>query len=411
MDFDEARQALRDQYAAAGFAVVEERDRQIELEYKDIPFVVTEEDINEYVDCQMPAEVGPEECGLVTPDYREQVVQPLDPIRWRYLPPLEMGFVFGDPQSGETYLTVGAATTAFTNFFRFDPVYMEICRERMAHAPVNGSPTDIRRGLYRPPTIRVHGLGKKTIKDALAVSGELIDYCLFELSYLKHLPVGLARQWPARRRMEDDGFKFGGEIEGNVLPLPRVEFDIDVIQFYQLGMASRLPVLQFWAFYQVLERHFVESSDEILHRKLAARLNDPRFKPSSTQLDRVVQDVLDHLGETGDVEMLRHVLEKYVSEEELIAFIREYEEYLGAEHYTRRRRLFGEDLQVRLSPGTVIDNVARTVMTIRHTLVFSADRQSRTSRNIGFDQLAELLEPEIPLMKFLAERVIIGSAL
>jgi indole-3-glycerol phosphate synthase len=50
------------------------------------------------------------------------------------------------------------------------------------------------------------------------------------------------------------------------------------------------------------------------------------------------------------------------------------------------------------------------IMAIRQTLVFSPDRFSRTARNITFEQLTDTVRLEIPLMKFLAERVIIGSA-
>jgi hypothetical protein len=104
------------------------------------------------------------------------------------------------------------------------------------------------------------------------------------------------------------------------------------------------------------------------------------------------------------------VLDKYVDAEELIAFIRQYEAYLGDDMYTRRRRVFGEDVQVKLSADSVMEQVARTVMAIRQTLVFSPDRFSRTARNITFEQLTDTVRLEIPLMKFLAERVIIGSA-
>jgi hypothetical protein len=123
-----------------------------------------------------------------------------------------------------------------------------------------------------------------------------------------------------------------------------------------------------------------------------------------------VQDVIDHLDQVDEVQMVRNVLDRYLDDDELIAFIEAYETYLGEELYTRRRRLFGEDIQVRLVPGAVTEGVARTIMAIRQTLIFSSDRFSRTARGISFEQVTEAIRSEIPLMKFLAERVIIGSA-
>jgi hypothetical protein len=412
-EFHKAKTALKTGYTAAGFEIVDEYEQEFVVQYNNIPFAVTAEDIREYSAGEGLRTAGqalPVECSFVTPGYREQVVQPLDPIRWRYLPPLEMGFVFGEPSDDALYVTVGAATSQFVNFFRFDPTYMRICLERLLRAPALEQPVDIRHGLYKPPTIRVHNIPETDVKATLKHATDVIEFCLFELSYLKHLPVGLAHEWPARRRMEDDGFKFGDEFTANALPLPPAEFNADIVQFYQLGVASRIPVLQFWSYYQVLEYFFVRASDEHLHRQLAARLKDPRFRPTSTQLDRLVQDVLDHLDIVDEVQMLKNVLDKFVDTDDLIAFIQEYQSFLGDDLYTRRRRLFGEDVQIRLSADSVTDNVARTIMAIRQALIFSSNRFSRTARNISFEQMTEMIRPEIPLMKFLAERVIIGSA-
>ena len=413
MNFHQAKAALMDGYARAGLEIVRRADTEFVVSYNGIPFVVTGDDIDDYADCASVRSNGaaqPVECSLIARDYREHVVHPLDPIRWRYLPPLELGFVFGDSEGDDMYVTVGAATTTFVNYFRFDPMYLSICLERMARAPVSDRPLDIREGFYRPPTIRVHRLGQPSTAAALRVSSQIIEYCLFELSYLKHLPVGLASEWPARRRLQDDGFKFGPEFDGNNLPMPPASFNADVIQFYQLGSSSRIPVLQFWGFYQVLEYYFVRVSDEALHRDLANRLKDPRFKPTPTQLSRLVQDVVDHMDVMDKTQMLLNVLDRYVDPNDVIEFIRAYQDYLGDELYTRRRRVFGEDVQVRLDPETVLEMVARTVMALRQAMVYSPDRFSRTARSVSFDQLTDFVRLEIPLLKFLAERVIIGSA-
>lgn len=413
MNFHQAKAELMDGYTRAGLEIVHKADTEFVVAYNGIPFVVNGDDIDDYADyaaARDGSEVQPVECSLLSTDYREHVVHPLDPIRWRYLPPLELGFVFGDPDGDEMYATVGAASTRFVNHFRFDPLYLSICLERMARAPVGERPVDIREGFYRPPTIRVHRLGQASLAAALRVSSQVIDYCLFELSYLKHLPVGLASEWPARRRLQDDGFKFGPEFEGSRLPMLPANFNGDVIQFYQLGSSSRIPVLQFWGFYQVLEYYFVRVSDESLHRDLANRLKDPRFKPTPTQLSRLVQDVVDHMDVMDKTQMLLNVLERYVDPDDVIEFIQAYQDYLGDELYTRRRRVFGEDVQVRLDPDTVLETVARTVIALRQAMVYSPDRFSRTARSVPFDQLTDFVRLEIPLLKFLAERVIIGSA-
>lgn len=413
MDFDRAKKALLDGYIVAGMDLVEEQERGFILRYSNSTFSVCEEDIQSYAESEAlrtSAQITPAECGLLSTDYREQIVQPLDPIRWRHLPPLEMGFVFGAPDDDNLYVTIGAPSDDFLNYFRFDPAYLEICLERMQRAPDSEKPLDIRQGFYRLPTVQVHNIAEKTIDNALKSSQQVIDYCLFELSYLKGLPVGLADGWPAGRRMNADMFQFEEVSEENLLPMPPADFDSDVVAFYQLGVSTRLPVMQYWAFYQVLEHFFVRSYDEALHKSLSDRLKDPRFKPSAAQLDRIMQDVIDHLDAVDETAMLESVLKKYIDPAQTIAFITQYETHLGEPLYTRRRRLFGEDIEVRLDTDSVLEHVARTIHAIRVNLLYSSDRFSRTARSVSYDKITEIVMPEVPLLKFLAERVIIGSA-
>lgn len=413
MEFGQAKTVLRDNYVSAGLTLVEEHETQLILRYDDSLFVVTEEDIREYGDNQsfrVNASTIPSECAFTSPNYREQIIQPLDPIRWRHLPPLEMGFVFGSPSDDEIYVTIGAPSNDFLNYFRFEPAYLRICLERMEKAPHSDEPIDIRQGFYRLPTMKVFNIGGKNIQDALEISSKVIEYCLFELSYLKHLPVGLSEEWPAKRRLGGESFIYEEDFEGTNLPMPSVDFNPDVVQFYQLGVSSRIPVLQFWSFYQVLEYYFVRTSDEGLHTQIANRLKDPRFKPSSAQLDRLVQDVIDHMDSVDEVAMLEDVLEKYVDPEKMIDFIQQYEVFMNEPHYTKRRRVFGEDIEVKLDKDNVLEHVARTIHAIRDTLMYSSDRFSRTARHVSFEKVSEMVEPEVPLMKFLAERVIIGTA-
>lgn len=413
MDFATAKQQLRENYVTAGLEVVEDDDKQVILRHCGKLFVITEADIRDYANTEslrIEATVAPVECGLCSATYREQVVQPLDPTRWRHLPPLEMGFVFGAPDADEPYVTIGAPSDEFLNFFRFDPTYLKICLERMERAPDVQKPLDIRQGFYRLPTVQAHNLNESNVDDAIKRAQQLIEYCFFELSYLRNLPVGFAEEWPARRRDGTDMFHYQENAADNLLPMPPAEFNPDIVGFYQLGVSSRIPVLQFWSFYQVIEYFFVRASDESLHQSLSNRLKDPRFKPSSAQLDRIIQDVADHINTIDETAMLEAVLGKYVDRTELIEFILQYEEYRDEPLYTKRRRLFGEDIEIKMDKDTVIENVARTIHAIRSTLMFSSDRFSRTARSVPFNRISETVKPEIPLMKFLAERIIIGSA-
>lgn len=108
--------------------------------------------------------------------------------------------------------------------------------------------------------------------------------------------------------------------------------------------------------------------------------------------------------------MLKNVLNKFVDETELMDFINSYEKHIEDKLYTKKHTRFGEEIEVKLEKGHVIGNVAKIIKTIRNALVHSSDTYERNLRHVPFSKSTEIVKREIPLVKFLAERVIIASA-
>jgi len=50
------------------------------------------------------------------------------------------------------------------------------------------------------------------------------------------------------------------------------------------------------------------------------------------------------------------------------------------------------------------------VKTVRNALVHSSDHHERVERHVPFSEGTRLVEMEVPLVRFLAERVVIASA-
>ena len=142
-------------------------------------------------------------------------------------------------------------------------------------------------------------------------------------------------------------------------------------------MSSDEPVLQFLAFYQVLEYFFIMVSDEQLYNKLSRQLNDPKFKTTRRHLDNLIKNVVEHKRSTDEKEMLKNVLNKFIDETELIKFIQAYEDHLGDKLYSKKRSIFGEEVEVRLESGHVMGNVAKSIKAVRDALVHSSDRYER----------------------------------
>jgi hypothetical protein len=197
---------------------------------------------------------------------------------------------------------------------------------------------------------------------------------------------------------------------GFELELPAVRYDDDLLRFYQLGISTEIPELQYLAFYQVLEFFFVAVSDEALYGKLRTRLANPGFRLTPKYLDQIIAEVVGHSKMTDETEMLKLVLTKYVDETELLSFIGRYEDHLEDRWYTKKRERFGIELEVKSQQGHVIGNVAKIVKTVRNALVHSSDRFESHGRHIPFSKSSDVVSKEVPLVKFLAERVIMASA-
>lgn len=416
MDFGEAKDYLKNAYIQAGLNLTDEHPEELFFRWprrERMVVRISQQEIAEYAEFEglRPTfEKSPGECGICSPDYREHMVTRYDPRR--FIRRRDRVFAFGEPGGEDLYAEVGPATMLFVNFFRFDEAYCQLSIERMGRLYVRrheDESVDMCDALYRPLTVRVHRLRARSVEAALKRSSPVIDACLFVLSYGQNITLTLEEEWP-RRRPRARPFQFGEPIRGSKLPLPQVTFNPDIVRFYQRGVGTDDPVHQFLSFYHVLEYYFVAVSDEQLYTKLSRRINDPRFSTTPSHLGRVIQDTIEHRRETNETEMLKLVLKKYVDEGELIEFIEAYEEYLAEKLYTKRRTIFGESIEVRLGPGHVAGNLAKRVKLIRNALVHSSDRYERQQRYIPTTKAEKMIRREIPLMKYLAERVIIASA-
>jgi len=169
--------------------------------------------------------------------------------------------------------------------------------------------------------------------------------------------------------------------------------------------------LQFLTFYQILEYFFIKVSDELLYQKISCQLNDPKFKTTKTRnLDHLIHIIEEHKRTNNETEMLKNVLKKFIDDSDIIKFIQAYEAYIGKNLYTKKRTLFGEEITQANKTGHIFGNIAKIIKTVRNALVHSSDRYERYERHIPFSESTEIVRNEIPLVKFLAEKVIIASA-
>ena len=139
-------------------------------------------------------------------------------------------------------------------------------------------------------------------------------------------------------------------------------------------------------------------------------LNDTGFRASGEGLDKVISAVRGQDARSDETEMLRNVLDRFVPETDLIEFIHKFEEAFGEKIYSKRRTVFGEQLQISPIKDHATVNSAKVLKHVRNAIVHSSDRYKREDCHIPLSESEDIIEEFIPLARFFAERVIFGTA-
>ena len=197
---------------------------------------------------------------------------------------------------------------------------------------------------------------------------------------------------------------------------PRRVYSEDLVAHYLLAISTDSPAVKFLSYYHVLE-HFFESifNDELIE-KVRSHLTHPGFsyrrkKDVSGLIDNVKKS-LQIRSETitfSESEALRLTLDRYIDLKELIEKINDYsasllDYYRGTEVPFSRAAAVDLEFQDR---GVVVRNLSKRIYATRNSLVHSKDGDKQ--RYVPFKD-ERFLIPEIPLMRFISEQVILQNS-
>lgn len=323
---------------------------------------------------------------------------------------------FGSTEGASPYALVGAASDTFVAAHILQPDFLKrvfqfsrATKSMAAAAKQAGEPLPLR--YPRPRTILIDRVADRPPEEQIQATEPLVSSCLYVLATTHQTPFRVQDGWHAQS-YDNDARRFVYEelCSDTSFQFPKASYNADLLRFYNLGMSSDVPELQFLAFYQVLEYFFVTLSDEKLYAQLASRVNDPQFRIAPQWLDRIIQDVTDHKRQTDETEMLKMVMARYVDQKTLCDAIDRIHAGIGQKLYWNKIDRFGTSLSVSKEPNHTIGDVARIIKAVRNALVHSSDRHERAQRHLPFSESSALVRKEVPLLRFLAERVIVGSA-
>jgi len=174
-----------------------------------------------------------------------------------------------------------------------------------------------------------------------------------------------------------------------------------------------MPLLQFLAYYQVIEFYFVSYSQEDAKRKIQSILKDPTFRlDRDADIGRLLSTFSARGQGFGDERsQLRACINACVDSAELRKYLTETDD--RSEFFSSKQKgLTGHKLPIANKDADLRNDVADLVYDIRCKIVHTKGdaREGQVDLLLPFSKEADLLFHDIELLQYLARQVLISAS-
>lgn len=263
-----------------------------------------------------------------------------------------------------------------------------------------------------PFSLKIRAKGVTRHEDALVLLKELSTALFFDLDVTHEVSLALAVSRTVTQIRRDR--EKAKAVHSRAPRLPRTRYSPEAASLYTYGRsAAGMPLLEFLAYYQVMEFYFSVYSRQELMQRVRQELLDPRFDPNS---DSDLARMLGMLGGSSksflaESEQLRATLRRCVDNEVLSAFIKESKEM--EDFLTGKQEIAGvKPLNFSNKEQRMVDQVADRIYQIRCRIVHSKEDGGPDGAQLllPFGDEARKLTHYISLARFLAQKVLIAGA-
>ncbi|CAD5244589.1 conserved protein of unknown function [Thermococcus camini] len=266
-------------------------------------------------------------------------------------------------------------------------------------------------------TVRVHSQRTKS----LSQFEKLSEYFLFTVSYNLDIPLIKVRTFEDIYQVQKFKLLTRGDIQ-NIEP-PRRRYIPDLLYHYQLAIASDNPILQFLSFYHIIEHFFEEVYQDEIVSLIQKEITKPDFSYRRIEDLRKLYAKLKRKidAETSgksELDALKLTLKKFVDLVDLKNILDTYDPLLS-QYYMDNEVSFSRGNRIPWDgePEKIYSKIAERIYKTRNAIVHSKNSYKATMRG----EIKELpkytpfkhdkdLQREIPLLRFIAEQIIINSA-
>jgi len=188
---------------------------------------------------------------------------------------------------------------------------------------------------------------------------------------------------------------------------PLRTYNHELVAYYQMALGGESLILSYLALYKILEYFFTSASEYLLHEKIKEQLVAPDFSHTKVAKLRDLAKAIRKFDQKMDERrMLQTVFEQYVDKDALRVWIDEFDKE-NSGYFTTERELFGEPSRVDTSDNQLFPTVGARIYHIRNVLVHN--KEGEVSRFIPFSGQEKLLVNEAPLLRQIAEELILKT--
>jgi len=196
---------------------------------------------------------------------------------------------------------------------------------------------------------------------------------------------------------------------------PKRKYISDLIYHYQMALSAESPMLQFLSFYHIIEYFFERIYNEEMVNIVEREITSPHFSPKrDNDIKKLIKLISKKIKERGDSysfneqEALMLTLYRYIKLDDLKDKLDEYDEKL-IDYYKSTEVQFSKGNMVDLNQDDlkVFNKLAYRIYKTRNAIVHSKDGEKAKFTPFTDDKY---LINEIPLLRFIAEDVIMGTS-
>ncbi len=261
-------------------------------------------------------------------------------------------------------------------------------------------------------SVRISGLNISQHDQAVELLERIADSLFFEfdLSTGISLSLGRTKKFHVRRFFNRPKSK----VE---LTFPKYEYNHDAMLLYWYARGAQgMPLLQYLAYYQVIEVYFPTYSRLDAQKRVRSILKNPSFNPmSDLDIGRILTSIRAsrNKGFGDERSQLKATIQECVTPEGVRSFLKS--ENTRAEFFESKQKTISDYRIPLANPDADLRNdIADRIYDIRCKIVHTKDVGETDEETVGlllpFSKEADLLTFDIELIQYLAQQVFITSS-